>query len=281
MKNIFLYCNTLKSQSKDIAIEIRAFLHSRGANVITEDEQAAMLGATALSQADPKSIHYSITLGGDGTILRLVHNHPEINAPILGINLGSLGFMADIPITEIYSSLEDLLDNKLTIQERLMIEGSSANNHTCFAVNDITFHRASNASLIDIVIHVDGSYLNTFTADGIIISTPCGSTAYSLAAGGPILAPELNALIVTPISPHTISNRPIVLMPQKKIEIQYISERKPIEVSADGFISSQLSTDGLFYVYPSNKKFKLVKLPQHDYYATLRTKLGWSGKLRV
>lgn len=279
--NIFLYRNTLKQRSKNIAVGIREYLTSHGATVVAEDEEADIIGTVPLSDVDPKSITFAVTLGGDGTILRLVHNHPEFTAPILGINLGSLGFMADIPITDIYPCLQDLINKNFTIQERLMMDGGSVTDHSCFAVNDIAFHRASNASLIDIAIHVDGAYLNTFTADGVILSTACGSTAYSLAAGGPILSPELEAIIITPISPHTISNRPIVLMPKKEIQVQYISELDPIEVSADGFISSQLSTGEVFYVQRSKSKFKLVKLPHHDYYATLRSKLGWAGKLRT
>lgn len=279
--NIFLYRNTLKRRSKNIAVGIREYLTSHGVTVVGEDEEADVIGTVPISEVDPKSIAFAITLGGDGTILRLVHNHTDFTAPILGINLGSLGFMADIPITDIYPCLQDLINENFTIQERLMMDGRSVNNHTCFAVNDIAFHRASNVSLVDIAIHVDGAYLNTFTADGVILSTACGSTAYSLAAGGPIVTPELEAFIITPISPHTISNRPIVLMPKKEIQIQYISELNPIEVTADGFVTSQLMTGEVFYIQRSKSKFKLVKLPHHDYYATLRSKLGWAGKLRA
>lgn len=279
--NIFLYRNALKPNSKNIAIGIREYLSNHGASVIAEDEESDIIGTMPLSDVDPKSVNFSITLGGDGTILRLVHKHTEIEAPILGVNMGSLGFMADIPITDIYPCLQDLINKNFTIQERLMLEGGSVSDQSCFAVNDITFHRASNTSLIDIAIHVDGTYLNTFTADGIILSTACGSTAYSLAAGGPILTPELEAFIITPISPHTISNRPIVLMPKDKIQVQYISELNPLEVTADGIVASQLANGEVFYIQRSKKKFRLVKLPHHDYYGTLRSKLGWAGKLRT
>jgi NAD+ kinase len=278
---VFLYRNTIKSKSKNIAVGVREFLTSHGVKVIAEDSEAEIIGTIPLSRIDPQSIEFTITLGGDGTILRMVHNHPKIAAPIVGINLGSLGFMADVPITEIYPSLKELLNRNYTIQERLMMDGSSIRNQSCFAVNEITAHRATNASLVDIAIHVDGIYLNTFTADGVILSTPCGSTAYSLAAGGPILTPELNAFIITPISPHTISNRPLVLMPKKEVQIQYISELKPIEVVADGLTTFELATGEVFYIRPSQRQFLLVKLPQHDYYATLRSKLGWAGKLRA
>ncbi len=148
------------------------------------------------------------------------------------------------------------------------------------AVNDIVIHRAQNYSLIELAIHVDGTYVNTFTADGIIIATPNGSTAYSLAAGGPILSPHLDAIVITPICPHTISNRPIVLTSDRKIEIQYISEYDPIDVRSDGLDAISMKSGETLTVNRSSRAFKRVNLNRHEYFSTLRTKLGWSGKLR-
>jgi NAD+ kinase len=147
------------------------------------------------------------------------------------------------------------------------------------AVNDFVIHRASNYSLIELSIQVDGEYVNTFVADGIIIATPNGSTAYSLAAGGPILSPDLDALVITPICPHTISNRPIVLTAERRIEITYLSDYDPVEVRADGLEAHFLTTGQSLHVTKSNRPFKLVNLHEHEYFATLRRKLGWSGKL--
>lgn len=278
---VFLFRNRLKEQSKNICLGIVEYLAAHHVRVVLDDEDSKEFGATPLSKVNPKEIDFSITLGGDGTILRMVHHHPDILAPVLGVNMGSLGFMADIPITDIYPSLQDLLKGNFTINDRIMMEGGSLNKETsCVAVNEITFHRGSNSTLIDLAIHVDGTYLNTFAADGIILATPCGSTAYSLAAGGPILTPELDSFILTPISPHTISNRPIVLMPKKEIQIQYISENQPIEVYYDGFSYPHLSTGEVFYIRKSSKKFRMVKLPHHDYFSTLRSKLGWAGRVR-
>ncbi len=278
--NVFIYRNRLKSESKNIAFGIMEYLNSHGVNVVMDAEDAKIFNASPVSEVDPKKIDFTITLGGDGTILRAIHKFPELMAPILGVNLGSLGFMADIPITEIYPSLQEVLKKNYRVQERIMMEGSTLDNETCLAVNEITFHRADNSSLVDLAIHVDGVYLNTFAADGVILSTPCGSTAYSLAAGGPIITPELEAFVLTPISPHTISNRPIVLMPNKEIQVQYISELKPIEVNADGLYNHQLKSGEVFHIKRSKRSFRIVCLPQNDYYSTLRTKLGWSGKLR-
>lgn len=276
---VALFPNLSKTQSKSIALGIKEFLTVHQVKVITADHEAEVIGTDPLSSVPPKEINLMIALGGDGTILRIFHRHPEIEAPIMGINLGSLGFLADIPITNIYTTLEEVVAGVCDVQERIIIEGETITGEKCFAVNEMTIHRARNPSLIDLAIHVDGGYLNTFSADGIIIATPCGSTAYSLSAGGPILTPELDVLVLTPISPHTISNRPIVLKPKHEIQIQYISEHDPVEISYDGIGAFHMATGEVFYIKPSTKKFRVIV--KHDYFSTLRTKLHWTGKLRA
>lgn len=277
---IAIFPNTSKRQSLNLAIGIQEFLTNQGVTVVTEDEDAAHIGAVPISQVNQSEIKFLITMGGDGTILRLVHKYEHLDAAIVGINLGHLGFMADIPISEIYPSLQDLINGAYKVEERVMVQGESLHGDRCFAVNDIVVHRGRNPSLIEVAIHVGGLYLNTFEADGVIVSTPNGSTAYSMAAGGPILSPELEALVLTPISPHTISNRPIVLMANQEIQIQYLSEYEPIEIRADGLTLLTLQTGEVFRITRSAKNFKLVSLLRRDYFSTLRTKLGWSGKLR-
>lgn len=277
---IALFVNSSKAQAKSLALGVTEFLESHSVRVVTEDSESEALSLPPLSSVPPEKIDFVISMGGDGTILRLTHRHPELQAPVLGINLGHLGFMADVPLSDLYPSLQDLINGAYTIENRLMIEGESLHKEHLFAVNEIVVHRAQNPSLIEIAIHVDNLYVNTFVADGIIISTPNGSTAYSLAAGGPILSPDLEALVVTPISPHTISNRPIVLNAGQSIQIQYLSEYDPIEVRADGLKSLPLKTGEVFKITRSARYFKLVSLFRRDYFSTLRTKLGWSGKLR-
>jgi NAD+ kinase len=276
-----LFPNTRKPQAKNIAIGIREYLLSRGIQVVVEDSDSEELNLPPLSSVDPKELKALISLGGDGTILRLIHRHSNLDIPIIGINMGSLGFLADVPISDIYPSLQDLIDGRYRIQERMVMEGETAKGETCFAINEMTLHRAQNPSLVDLGVHVDGIYLNTFSADGLIISTPTGSTAYSLAAGGPILTPELKAMVITPISPHTVSNRPIVLMPQKELQVQYLSEHDPVEIAFDGISSYSIRTGEVFNIRLSQRSFRLISLHRHDYFSTLRTKLGWTGKLRT
>lgn len=277
---IALFPNEQKKQSFELAIHIREFLEDAGVTVVAEDEKAEAIGAAPISKADPSKVKFLIIMGGDGTILRHAHRYSHLDAAILGINLGHLGFMADVPIADVYPSLTDLLNGSYTIDNRTVLETSNAHNTKLHAVNDVVIHRAQNYSLVELAITIDGAYVNTFVADGVVIATPNGSTAYSLAAGGPILSPNLQALVITPICPHTISNRPIVLTSDRKIEIQYISAYDPVEVRADGLEFFHMKTGETLTVRQSERKFKLVNLHRHDYFTTLRTKLGWSGKLR-
>ncbi len=277
---IALFPNEQKPQSFDLAISIRKYLEEKGVQVVAEEGKAAQIGAQLLSEVDPDEIKCLISMGGDGTILRLSHQYGHINAPILGINLGHLGFMADVPVHDLYPSLADLLKGSYTIDERLILQATHPTQGSLLAVNDVVIHRAANYSLIEFSILVDGTYINTFVADGIVIATPNGSTAYSLAAGGPILSPTLDAIVLTPICPHTISNRPIVLPSDRKIEVEYLSPYDPIEVRADGLEAFSMKSQDVLTIERSPKKFKLVNLSRHEYFSTLRTKLGWSGKLR-
>lgn len=275
---IALFPNEQKARALDLSIQMRQFLEDRGVSVAAEDEKAHQIGALPLSTLDPKEIRFLVSIGGDGTLLRVIHRFSYINAPILGVNLGYLGFMADVPASDIFPSLTDLLGGAYTIDRRIVLEAASNNQPTLYGVNDIVLHRAKNYSLIQLAIHVDGAYINTFIADGMIVATPTGSTAYSLAAGGPILSPTLDAIVLTPICPHTISNRPIVLTAERKIEIQYASDYDPIDVRADGVDAFSMEAQSTVQIQRSKRGFQIVNLDRHEYFATLRKKLGWSGR---
>lgn len=277
---VALFLNLQIPSSKTIGAEIGKFFLNQGIEVITEDREAKEIGVKGFSEVDLKHASFIISLGGDGTILRLVHQYQHLDIPILGINLGHLGFMADVRIADLYPSLTDLIAGAYKAEERLVLEGETVERERFFAVNDIVIHRASNPSLVEIAIYVNRVYLNTFEADGIVVSTPNGSTAYSLAAGGPILIPTLEAIVITPICPHAISNRPIVLTAEQEIDLQYLGEKGSVEIRADGFTHFNLSKGKKVTIRKSNKKFKLVNLSRQDYFSTLRSKFGWTGKLR-
>jgi len=275
---VALFPNEQKPNSFAVATHIRKLFAKHGVRVVAEDEKAAEIGAEKISGV--QEVNFLISMGGDGTILRLVRKYSHFDAPVLGINLGHLGFMADVPVEDVDASIEDLLNHKYTIDERLVLEGTRGKD-TVHAVNDLVVHRAKNYSLVELAIRVDGKYVNTFVADGIIVATPNGSTAYSLAAGGPILSPQLDALVITPICPHTISNRPIVLTADCHLEIEYLSPYSPVEVRSDGIDAFPLESKQVLKICKSKKTFKLVNLHRHDYFSTLRTKLSWSGKLNI
>lgn len=278
---IAIFPNILKKEARDLALHINAFLTSKGAHVVVEDDKAPILNIPPLSSVSPKDINCIISAGGDGTILRLIHKYPELlGLPILGINIGHLGFMADVPLSELDPSLNDLIKGAYTVDSRLAIEASTEEEKSLLAINDIVIHRAQNPSLIELAIYCNDVYLNTFEADGVILATPNGSTAYSLAAGGPILSPALEGIVLTPISPHTISNRPIVLTADQNITVEYLSPYSPVEVRADGMTAYPLQTKQKLHIHKSQKSFKLINLERTNYFATLRTKLGWAGKLR-
>lgn len=275
-----LFPNLSKPDSLAIALEIRNYLLKKGAGVVAEEDKAAHLDIPSLTSVNPNEVDILISLGGDGTILRIIHAHPELDAPIIGINLGSLGFMADVRIEDKFKALDRILEGQFTVHERLVVEGKTNNSDWHFAINEIVIHRAKNPSLIDLSITIDGAYLNTFSADGLIISTPNGSTAYSLAAGGPILTPDLQALVITPICPHTISNRPIVVGCNQKIKIDYENSSELIEVTYDGFSMQKMGSSESIEIRPSSRKFRLVTFKENDFYSTLRTKLGWTGQAK-
>jgi NAD+ kinase len=280
MMIIALFYNTGKEAAAKAASSIVLSLKNKGITVISDDNEASLIGAEPISSIQHQKVDFILSLGGDGTILRLLHRHPNLDAPILAVNLGSLGFMADIRADEVEKSLDCLLSGNYTVQSRLVIEGTTKDGKSNFAVNEIVIHRYNNPCIIDLSINVNNKYLNTFAADGIIISTPSGSTAYSLAAGGPILAPDLDAVVITPINPHTISNRPIVLTPNEQIRVEYISDHAPVEVTYDGIPCYTIATGDTLSIKRSKRLFRLVCMPEHDYFATLRGKLGWTGKLR-
>ena len=277
---IALFPRICEEENKKLALGVIQFFTERNVSVVVEDDKAKPLGMPPFSSVEPQSISTLVTMGGDGSILRIAHQYSELDAAILGINLGHLGFMADVQISHMLPSLDDFLKGNYSIQRRIMIDGISNQSHSFFAINDCVLHRARNPSLVEIAIYVDDVLLSHFEADGLIVATPTGSTAYSLAAGGPILSPEIDAFVLTPICPHTISYRPIVIHPNQEIRIEYISQHFPIEFVTDGLHRFEMSPKDYVILKKSPKTFKLVNLKKNDYFSTLRKKLGWAGKLR-
>lgn len=276
---IALFLDSQKPKAVQIARQIKTFLLERQVHLAAEDSQAKKLQLPKLSSVAEKKIDLMISLGGDGTMLKAAHSYSHLKAAILGVNLGQIGFLSDVPLENLLSGLKDLILGRYTVEKRIMLEMKAGKKHFLTA-NDIVLHRGANPHLVNFSVFVQDVYLNTFVADGLAVATPNGSTAYSLAAGGPIVHPALDALIINPICPHTISVRPIVLTADKELTVQYLGPQKHmLEVWADGAEHHKMAKNSSIKIKKSSCFFKLVKLKKHDYFATLRTKLGWMGKM--
>ena len=223
-----------------------------------------------------------ISLGGDGTILstaRLVGNR---QIPILGVNLGKLGFLAEVSPNEAFEFIKRICKGDYRIEDRMVLEAKvTGREETYFGLNDIVIDKAGSTRVVDIETYINDEYLITYTADGLIISTPTGSTAYSLAAGGPIVVPSSEVITLAPICPHTLTARPIVIPDDSIIKVKIEFYDKEILLTADGQIEFKLKPPVEILVKKSNYKVKLVKRPEVSYFDLLRSKLMWGRDLRV
>lgn len=219
-----------------------------------------------------------IAFGGDGTMLSTAREVSHTQVPILGVNLGRFGFLAEISIKELYEQVEKIASGNYEVETRMALEARvfhGAKERTFFACNDVVLDRYSSSRTILIDTYIDGEYLNTYNADGIIISSPTGSTAYNLSAGGPLLATDLEALIVTPICSHSLSQRPLVINPRRTIKIKARSEGRKMLFTADGQDVLDVTEKDVIEVQKSRYPVKLVKFSGKSFYQVLRTKLNW------
>lgn len=275
-----LFANSQKPQAQEILNDLSHFLRNLGVTVVLESAEPFTNGDLQDVLPSIKKADFLVSIGGDGSILHLIHAIGIPHIPIVGINLGSLGFLAEVNVKNLFNDFETICKGGYTTEERLVIDGYIHNTKSGFAVNEVTVHRGCLPNLIDLSIHVDGVFLNTFSADGVIVSTPSGSTAYSLSAGGPIVTPEIEALIITPICPHTMSNRPLVVMPKESLSIELSRGGDVVDVAFDGQPPTPLSRGESLEIRRSSDHFRLLTLPTTNYFSTLRSKLGWAGSWR-
>ena len=219
-----------------------------------------------------------LSFGGDGTLLRSAHLTGPNDTPLLGVNIGRLGFLADIEIEQIHDALDALEAGNYRVEERLVLQ-AQLDSHPAFdtkwALNEFVLDRSGAAGLIEIEVVVNGTPLNTYWADGLIIGTPTGSTAYSLSTGGPIIAPGVEAVVLTPIAPHTLTVRPIVLPAEATITCRVSQNDQPYVFAADGRSTMFEEHDLEFSVERAPHTVNLVKLPGQHFFHTLRSKLMW------
>jgi NAD+ kinase len=222
-----------------------------------------------------------LTLGGDGTILRAVNVVGDLEIPIMGVNLGGLGFLADTPPEKMIDNLEAYIAGNYVKEDRVMLKCRVRNtDEVYYAFNDLVFDKSGFSRVIEIITHVDNNLLNYYIADGLIISTPTGSTGYSLSASGPIVIPQTKVFIINPICPHSLTNRPVVISDESVISLQVYTEYKEINFYKDGQFVCDYPSGVVFEVSKAKFVVKLIKMKGTTFYDTLRNKLHWGEDFR-
>jgi len=234
------------------------------------------------SEADlPRISDLIISLGGDGTILKMARVSGRYQTPILGVNLGKLGFLAEVSLDEIDQCVDELLDGKYMLEDRMMLEATSRGLGKSFvALNDIVVEKYGTSRVFDYETSVNDEYLATYTADGIIFSTPTGSTAYSLANGGPIVVPTSTVIAINPICPHTLTARPVIVPADSRIMVSVRVPSHKVHVTADGQLEKLFTSPVDVTIRKAPFAARLVKRLDTSYYDVLRKKLNWGSDLR-
>jgi NAD+ kinase len=267
------------------APDLCAFLHKRGYTVITDPETAVYspgcktVERSALADEHPAFV---IVLGGDGTLLAAARAVAKANVPLLAVNLGSLGFLTEVRLDELYTSIEAIEKNGCTRESRSMIRCSVVRRGREIeyfdALNDIVVSKRTIARMAEVDVHVNGEFVANYKADGVIISTPTGSTAYSLAAGGPVLEPRVEAIIITPISPHALTNRPLVLRDSSEVRLAVKGTTDDTYLTVDGQTGMPLLEGDQIVCRKSEYRVQLVRLPGRTFFEVLRAKLKWGER---
>ena len=264
--------------------KLERWLKERGLRVFSEEmEIRDSLGwSNEESSSIPTTVDWVVVLGGDGTLLGAARKVGRFGVPILGVNLGGLGFLTGIPLNRLYSVVRLLLEGKLQVENRIMLEARIVRKgteiHPVQVLNDMVINKGTLARIIDLDVSINGEFLTTFRADGLIVSTPTGSTAYNLSAGGPILYPTMQSFILTPICPFTLTNRPILLPETAVIEIRLGKEsEEQVVLTFDGQVGIDFRYGDHVIIHKSSESIRLFKPPNYSFFNILRTKLMWGG----
>ena len=275
--------------ASDHLSRLAAWLRERRVEAVFETDTATLAGAAArgsraVTREDlPHSVDLVIVLGGDGTLIamaaRIAAAGREI--PILGVNFGSLGFLTEIRIDELYTSLEQVLDGTADIDERAVLVADAYRDGECFdsrtVLNDVVFTKGALSRMIELSVSVSGGFVTRVKADGLIVASATGSTAYNLSAGGPIVHPAVDALVLTPIAPHTLTHRPIVIPGGSVVEVAPQIDEETF-VTFDGQSGYPLKPGDSVRVRKSERTLRLVKAPARSYFELLREKLKWGER---
>ncbi len=259
---------------KDIYFKIKAYFENEGIEVLLENNSAQMIGFKGVSFDDVcGTCDFLVSVGGDGTLISVARRAYRFEKPLLGIHLGTLGFLTDIMLKEVPTFIDKLKNDEYRIDKRMMIEGvTSSKRYVAF--NDIVLTRKTVNSMLKVDAKIDGKLFNSYHGDGIIISTPTGSTAYNLSIGGPLVYPLTNAFIVTPIAPHSLTQRPLVLPANFVIEFK-ITDKKGAVIIIDGQDSYEIEHGESIKIEIAHKKAKLIHRIERNYFEVLNDKLQW------
>jgi NAD+ kinase len=288
---IALHGRDTRSASTGFIEKIIEHLNHRGLEVIASDKLFAhiplrdrrKLKLKSFSHKDNLSkVDFFISVGGDGTLLESVTYVGKSNVPILGVNTGRMGFLATTHRNDVHQAIDDLLEGNFAIDERILLRLYSDKDlfdNIPFALNDLTIMKKDSSSMITVHVHVDGELLGTYWADGVVVATPTGSTGYSLSCGGPIVYPKSDSFVITPVSPHNLTARPIVISNSSEITFGIEGRSRKFLISLD---SRYETVDGNTQLKVKKEKFtiKLVLLPGYHYFKTLRQKLNWGLDVR-
>lgn len=266
------------------ACELSEWLQARGIALIGEPyAEGGILDAAAcdgpVREGDRFDADLIIVLGGDGTMISTARLIGDRQVLVLGINYGSLGYLTEFRIEEMFPALEAILAGEYEIDSRVMLRAGHFRNDELLAegrvLNDVVINKAALARVIEIDVALNGQFVNSFRADGLIAATPTGSTAYNLSAGGPIVYPSMNAVVLTPICPFTLTNRPIVIPDSAEIELKLIDDNEGVFLTLDGQTGYRMKADDRVIIRKSRTTFNIVQPPNRNYFDVLRNKLKW------
>jgi len=264
--------------------QIIEFLRSEGTDCLVDDMTAQQLPGMNVEFGPIDDVvsrsDLVVVLGGDGTLLGLARTAAMHDVPLLGINLGRLGFLADISLNKMVASLRAVQRGEYITDDRAILEASadSEPENGIWALNDVSIGKGQSGSLIQMKVTIDGEFAYNLRSDGLVVSTPTGSTAYALSAGGPIIAPGVDCILLAPVCPHSLSNRPIVIPGTSKIEIE-LMEAIDAHVHIDSHTHLNIQQGGRLMIQVASAKVRLVHSKEHDYFGTLREKLHWAGTM--
>ena len=285
IRSVGIVCKPIQDVVSSMAPPLIQWLRERKIGVFVDQETARCVdpGAPVVARdALAEKIDLLIVLGGDGTLLSATRALGGHKVPILAVNLGGLGFLTSVTREELYPVLERVLAGEHETSERMMLAAEIVRNNEIaerqVALNDAVINKAALARMLDFDLYVDRAQVGRYRADGLIVATPTGSTAYSLAAGGPVVHPQLDAFVITPICPHLLTNRPLVIPDTARVEIDIAAAEEPVYLTLDGQVGFELEPRDRVVITKSPGRVAFVQSPQKTYFEVLRNKLRWGER---